>query len=133
MEGENKMKTLQIAGLGLILIIILALIFFNSYARIEKYGAEITDRNITAIKDILANPKAFEGKSVTIEGKISNECSTGCWFYVKVGSGNLDIYVDTGNSGFAIPQKSGRKITVEGKVILKKTGPMIQAKGVEIK
>ena len=57
----------------------------------------------------------------------------GCWFYVKVGSGNLDIYVDTGNSGFAIPQQVGKKILVEGKVIIKKTGPMIQAQGVEIK
>ena len=125
------MKTLKVLFLSLILFT--GVILSSSYAGTEKYGQEITNRRITEVKDILADPKGFEGKLVTIEGKIDNECSTGCWFYVKVGSGNLDIYVDTGNSGFAIPQQVGKKILVEGKVIIKKTGPMIQAKGVEIK
>jgi hypothetical protein len=127
------MKTLRIAGLTLIIITIVGAAFFSLSARTEKYGQEITNFKLTAVKDILANPKAFEGKLVTIDGKIASECSTGCWFYVKVGSGNLTIYVDTGNSGFAIPQKTGKKILIEGKIIIKKTGPMIQAKGVQIK
>ena len=125
------MKTLKILFLSLILLT--GVMSLSSYAGTDKYGEKITNRKITEVKDILADPKGFEGKLVTIEGKIDNECSTGCWFYVKVGSGNLDIYVDTGNSGFAIPQQVGKKILVEGKVIIKKTGPMIQAKGVEIK
>jgi len=127
------MKILRIVVIGLIVVTAIGVVFFSFYSRTEKYGLEIINRQITAVKDILADPKAFEGKPVTIEGKIASECSTGCWFYVKVGSGNLTIYVDTGNSGFAIPQKAGKKILVEGKVIIKKTGPMIQAKGVEIK
>lgn len=125
------MKTLKILFLSLILFAVG--MSATSYAGPEKYGQEITNRKITEVKDILADPKAFEGKPVTIEGKIESECSTGCWFYVKVGSGNLTIYVDTGKSGFAIPQKMGRNILVEGNVVVKKTGPMIQAKGVEIK
>jgi len=125
------MKTLRILFLNLILL--LSVMSLSSYAGTEKYGKEITNRKIAEVKDILADPKAFEGKPVTIEGKIASECSTGCWFYVKVGSGNLTIYVDTGKSGFAIPQKMGRQILVEGNVVVKKTGPMIQAKGVEIK
>ena len=127
------MKILRMAGLSLIIIIIVGTAFFSLFAKTEKYGQEISNYKVTAVKDILADPKGFEGKLVTIEGKISNECSTGCWFYIQVGSGNLNIYVDTGNSGFAIPQKSGKKILVEGKVIIKKTGPMIQARGVQIK
>jgi len=125
------MKILKILFLSLILLT--GVMSLSSYAGTEKYGQEITNRKITEVKDILADPKAFEGKSVTIDGKIASECSTGCWFYVKIGSGNLTIYVDTGKSGFAIPQKTGRKILVEGNVVVKKTGPMIQAKGVEIK
>jgi hypothetical protein len=69
---------------------------------------------------------------VTIEGKVANECSTGCWFYVKVKKGNLVIYVDIGKSGFAIPQNVGKKVVVEGTVVLKKDGPMIQGRGVEV-
>jgi len=127
------MKTLWVAALSIILIIVIAAVSFGFFAKTEKYGEAIANRNLTAVKDILADPKAWEGKLVTIEGKIANECSTGCWFYVQVGSGNLTIYVDTGNSGFAIPQKVGKKILVEGKVVIKKTGPMIQARGLEIK
>jgi len=129
----DKMKILRIVVLSLIIVIIIGLAFFIFFNRVEKYGQAIANRQETAVKDILADPKAFEGKAVTIEGTIASECSTGCWFYVKVGSGNLTIYVDTGNSGFAIPQKTGKKILVEGKVVIKKTGPMVQAKGVEIK
>ena len=125
------MKTLKIMFLSLILFTGVMLV--SSYAGTEKYGEVIKNRKVTEVKDILADPEALDGKSVTIEGKIASECSTGCWFYVKVGSGNLTIYVDTGKSGFAIPQKVGRNILVEGNVVVKKTGPMIQAKGVEIK
>ena len=125
------MKSLKILFLSLILLTGVTLV--SSYAGVEKYGQEITNRKITEIRDILADPKTFDGKPVTIEGRIDNECSTGCWFYVKVGSGNLTVYVDTERSGFAIPQKTGRDILVEGSVVVKKTGPIIEAKGVEIK
>lgn len=127
------MKILRIAVFGLVVFAIIGAALFSFFTRTEKYGQEISNYQLTAVKDILADPKGFEGKLVTIEGKITNECSTGCWFFVQVASGNLNIYVDTGNSGFAIPQKSGKKIIVEGKVVLKKTGPMIQAKGVLLK
>jgi len=112
---------------------IVGVVLFSFFSRTEKYGQEIENYKVIALKDILANPKVFEGKLVTIDGKITNECSTGCWFYVQIGSGNLNIYVDTQNAGFAIPQKSGKQIIVEGKVIIKKTGPIIEARGVQIK
>jgi hypothetical protein len=114
------------------LVLLLGIAISVSYAGTEKYGQEISNREITPLKDILANPKAYEGKLVTIEGKIANECSTGCWFYLKVASADAVIYVDIGNSGFAIPQNVGKKVLVEGAVVIRETGPMIQGKGVEI-
>ena len=113
-------------------ILISGLIVIASCAKQEKYGQEISNRQITPIKDILANPKAYENKTVTINGKIDNECQTGCWFYVKVAEGNVVIYVDIGKSGLAIPQYAGKKVLVEGEVIIKEAGPMIQGKGVEV-
>jgi hypothetical protein len=124
------MKTLHRILFSIILIS--GLIVIASCARQEKYGQEISNRQLTPIKDILANPKAYENKTVTISGKIDNECQTGCWFYVKVADGNVVIYVDIGKSGLAIPQYSGKKVLVEGEVIIKEAGPMIQGKGVEI-
>ena len=125
------MKTLYRVFFGVILIS--GLMIIASCARTaEKYGQEISNHQITPIKDILANPRAYENKIVTIGGRIDNECQTGCWFYVKVAEGNTAIYVDIGKSGLAIPQYSGRRALVEGKVIIKESGPMIQGKGVEI-
>ena len=122
----------------LLRVISILILFFgvisasSSYAVTEKYGQEISNRKLTAIKDILGNPKAYEGKPVTIEGKIANECPSGCWFYIKVAQGNVVIYVDIGKSGFAIPQHVGKEVLVEGAVVIKESGPMIQGKGVEV-
>ena len=99
-------------------ILISGLIVIASCAKQEKYGQEISSRKITPIKDILASPKAYENKIVTISGKIDNECQTGCWFYVKVADGNAVIYVDIGKSGLAIPQYTGKRVLVEGEVII---------------
>jgi len=115
------------------ILLVSGLVIFGCSAKTAEYGQPISNRQTTLVKDILANPKSYAGKVVTIEGKIASECSTGCWFFVKVGQGDLSIYVDTGKSGFAIPQRVGKDILVEGTVKIKETGPMIQAKGVEIK
>jgi hypothetical protein len=104
-----------------------------SFAGKEKYGEDISNRKITELKQIFADPKAFEGKLVTIEGTIASECGSGCWFFVKVGSGNLSIYVDIRPAGFAIPQYAGKKVLVEGTVSIDATGPKIKGRGVEIK
>jgi len=117
----------------LVLVLLSGFTLATSYAGPEKYGQEISNRKIIPIKDILADPKAYEGKIVTVEGKIATECETGCWFYIKIGETNATIYVDTAPGGFAIPQKVGRRVLVEGKVVVKKTGPMIMASGVEIR
>jgi hypothetical protein len=113
-------------------ILISGLIVSASCARQEKYGQGISNRQLTPIKDILANPGSYKDKIVTIAGKIDNECQSGCWFYVKVVDGNITMYVDLGESGLAIPQYNGKKVLVEGKVIVRESGPMIQGRGVEI-
>ena len=97
----------------------------------EKYGQEISNRVVTRIEAILKEPANFDGKTITIQGKIIRECPTGCWFEVKENSGT--IYVDLNPSGFAIPQKVGKKVIVEGKVQLRGSQPMLAGTGVEIK
>ena len=114
-------------------MMLLGLSMSAAYAKPQTFGEAISSRQVTAIKDILSNPKAFEGKKVTIEGTIAVECPSGCWFYLKVAEGNAAIYVDIGKSGFAIPQKKGSKILVEGEVLLQNNQPMIQGRGVELK
>jgi hypothetical protein len=97
----------------------------------EQYGQKITKGNSTQINAILKEPEIFSGKTVIIEGKIVTECMTGCWFDVKGAGGT--IHVDVKPSGFAIPQKVGKEVIVEGNVSLQDGQLTIIGKGVEIK
>jgi len=97
----------------------------------DRYGQEISNRTATKVEAILKEPGNFDGKTVTIQGKIIRECPTGCWFEVKEDSGI--IYVDINPSGFAIPQKVGKKVIVEGKVQLRGNQAMLAGTGVEIR
>ncbi len=119
-----------------ILLILLSLtIAFTTYGcskkESEKYGQPINNRNTTEIKEVLTAPEDFNGKDITIEGKIARECMSGCWFDVEGNGGT--IHVDIKPSGLAIPQKVGEEVLVEGKVALRDGQLTLVGKGVEIK
>ena len=97
----------------------------------EAYGQEIADRNVTKLDTLLSQPESFDGKTVTVEGKIVQECPSGCWFDVKGESGMM--HVDIKPSGFAIPQKVGKTVVVEGRVSVQNNQTVLIGKGVEIK
>ena len=97
----------------------------------EKHGQEIADHVPTRIDAILKDSGNFDGKTVTVEGKIIRECPTGCWFDIKDQA--AVIHVDIKPSGFAIPQKTGKTVTVEGKVSVRDNQTIIVGTGVEIK
>jgi hypothetical protein len=97
----------------------------------EQYGQQISNHNTAQVSAILKEPKTFSGKTVTIEGKIIRECPTGCWFDIK--NQAAVIHVDIKPSGFAIPQKVGKEVIVEGNVSLRDGQLTLIGKGVEIK
>jgi hypothetical protein len=50
----------------------------------KSYGGGITSPTVVSISKILKNPEAYEGKSVRIEGMITDVCpKRGCWFEMK--------------------------------------------------
>ena len=97
----------------------------------DAYGQEISNRNVTKLNAILGQPDNFDGKTVTVEGKIVQEYPTGCWFNMKEDTGM--IHVDIKPSGFAIPQKVGKTVVVEGTVSVQNNKPVLIGTGVEIK
>jgi len=97
----------------------------------EKYGQSISSKEVTEIEQILTEPVKYAGKTVTLEGDIIRQCPTGCWFDMQQGKGR--IYVDLNPSGFAIPQKPGKTVLVEGQVQYKDQRASLIATGVEIK
>ena len=100
-------------------------------SRLETYGGPISNRNLTAIKDIVMHPKDYDGKTVTVKGKIKLVCETGCWFNLE--DAGATIYTDLAPAGFAIPQKVGRDATAEGKISIESGKLTLNAKGVEIR
>ena len=97
----------------------------------NAYGQEISQRDVTKLNAILTEPGDFEGKTVTVRGKIIQECPTGCWFDIKDDAGM--IHVDIKPSGFAIPQKVGKTVIVEGKILVQGNKAVLVGSGVEIK
>lgn len=96
----------------------------------SKVGAVIpTDAQIVPAKSILDNPATYEGKQVVVTGKITSECPSGCWFWVKDASG--EIYVDINPSNLFIPQRVGRTVKVTGTVVLEQGRPQVVGTGLE--
>ncbi len=117
-----------------LIILFSGIIFtFNGCGRekAEQYGQPISNRTAMEITAVLKDPEKFDGKEITVGGKISRECMTGCWFDVE-GKGGA-IYVDIKPSGLAIPQKVGKEVMVEGTVTLRDGQLTLIGKGVEIK
>jgi hypothetical protein len=115
----------------LLVLLVLVAVFIAGCGKAESYGSAISNRVITKIEDILRNPDAYKGKTVTIKGIITNECSTGCWFDIK--DEGATIYNNIEPAGFAIPQKSGHTALVEGKVLVENGKPKISGTGVEVR
>lgn len=121
-----RMKRNRLAG-ALILITLAALAISAVQAKEEP--AELKEE-IVKIQDIIKNETAYDGKMVVIEGKIVNECGSGCWFILDDGTASL--YIDILPSNFVIPQKRGADAKVYGKVTTKDGDPMMIGKIVEI-
>ena len=118
-----------------VLVIVLFVIFSitgcnsNSSDNSERYGVNITEKKVVSVKDIYTNPNKYLDQTVRLEGKITRECGSGCWFYLEDETGT--IYVDINPSGLSIPPKVGKKVVVEGVPENKNGRISIIGKGVE--
>ncbi len=97
----------------------------------EVYGEPIGNRQTTHLKEVLTEPDSFKDKTLTVEGKIVRQCPTGCWFDIQ--SDTAVMHVDINPSGFALPQKPGKTVLVEGKVSVEGDQVEIIGTGVEVK
>lgn len=112
-------------------ILLLSTVLVIGCGRSEKYGTSQGITEVTGLKSIFTSPEKYEGKTVKVEGKIIEECPTGCWFNLANDEGV--IYVDITPAEFAIPQKVGSKASVEGRVARKEDKVFILGESVEIR
>lgn len=133
-KGEKMRKTKKIRLIVALLIILLVILGISGCSSIgsdksERYGVDITEKEVTSVKDIYTNPDEYLNQTVRLEGEIVRECSSGCWFFLEDKTGT--IYVDINPSGLSIPPKVGKKVVVEGVPENKNGRISIVGKGVE--
>ena len=87
-----------------------------SAAAVKKYGKPLTLKDTTKVSDIYANPDAFNGKRVKVQGPIVDVCSMkGCWIAIASDKEfqSIRFKVDEGVIVFPMDSK-GLTATVEG-------------------
>lgn len=86
-------------------------------AQSEQYGKEIELTEKTLISDILASPKDFVGKTVLVEGEVSEVCAmAGCWMKLKSDKGG-EIRIKVKDGEIVFPgEAKGHTALVEGTV-----------------
>jgi hypothetical protein len=93
-------------------------VFAAGAGELQKFGQPVGEAKTTPIAEIAKNPAAFDGKEVTIEGKVDGVCTmAGCWMEIKEGESRLRVKVNDGEIVF--PQDSiGKQAKARGWVAL---------------
>jgi hypothetical protein len=84
----------------------------------KEYGKGTTLAETTSMEKILADPDAWIGKRVRIEGKVMDVCPmAGCWMELEEGESvsNFRVKVDDGVIVFPVTAK-GKLAVVEGTI-----------------
>jgi hypothetical protein len=87
----------------------------------QTFGAGVTLAEATPIDTILAEPKRYDGKTVRVEGMITDVCpKRGCWFELAgtMPGQKLRFKVTDGEMVFPMDAK-GRKAIAEGVLAVK--------------
>jgi len=106
-----KKKVLAVATLGLV-----------SFANLVyagdtlKLGEDLTITDKTKVSDVLANPENYLGKTVLIEGKITDVCTKrGCWLKVSSDKKKQKIVVKVQDGEMVFPLEArGKTAKIEG-------------------
>jgi hypothetical protein len=101
-------------------LFILVGLFSTSFAQGTKYGAGVTLTSATPVSKVLADPKAFIGKTIRVDGIVTAVCDkAGCWMELRDESADpkaaqtLRMKVDDGVIVFPV-SAAGKKASAEG-------------------
>jgi hypothetical protein len=87
-------------------------------AKSETFGAGVKLGEATPIDAILAAPKEYSGKTVRVEGMVTDVCpKRGCWFELAGGKPGQKLRFKVTDGDMVFPMDSkGRKAVAEGVV-----------------
>src|SRR5215467_12120738 len=104
----------KILTLCFVILLAAAVWLWRAAARPARFGA-FTGAPRAEVASLVADPKSHLGKTLEIEGVISEQCrSMGCFFFFR--SGKDTLRVDLQDVAMTAPMREGRKARVEGQV-----------------
>jgi hypothetical protein len=125
-----------IAGALVIILVIAGFLVYRSTTwetyTAEDYKYSADDYKTLATSELKKSPDDFFDNKVMIEGNISRECPTGCWFYLQ-GNAGEQVKIELAFSNFVIPRSAGKKVRAFGRVEIVNGQPVIIADRVQIK
>lgn len=78
-----------------------------------KFGAGVTLTDTVAVDAILANPDAFKGKTVRVEGMVTDVCpKRGCWFELASSQPGQKLKFKVTDGDMVFPMDAKGKIAV---------------------
>lgn len=84
----------------------------------EKYGKDLTLKDVTKVSEILATPDKYEGKKLLIEGTVVAVCAkAGCWIDIASDKEMEKIRVKVNDGEIVFPMElKGQVAKVEGEL-----------------
>lgn len=88
----------------------------------QTYGAGVEGIDTVSISDISADPAAFDGKTVKVEGMITDVCAKrGCWFEMAGNAPGEKARFKVADGEMVFPMTSkGKKAVAQGKIVAQK-------------
>ncbi len=84
------------------------------------------------VAELLAHPKDYMKKTVSIEGEVREQCTTmGCYFYFHAGDGTLRV--DLQEVAMNAPRMNGKRARVEGRMVVYGDAYQFYASAVEFR
>jgi uncharacterized protein YdeI (BOF family) len=110
-------------------LVAIGVLVWRATARPSRYGTFVGAPK-TEVATVIAEPKAFAGKTLEVEGTITEQCkSMGCFFSFR--SGNHTLRVDIQEVAMTAPMREGRRARVEGQLVPYGDGYQLYATAVE--
>ena len=113
-NGDKMRLIIGILGIMVIFMVSIAGCFAD-----ERVQTDTSASVKVTVADILNAPEKYSASNLSIEGKVTSQCGSGCWFILSDDTGNL--YVDLKPNNFVIPPSMGKNVVVNG-TILEKNG-----------
>jgi hypothetical protein len=117
--------------LGLCALILAAGAFFAWRARqLPASFGTFSGASAAEVSELIAKPKTFAGKTVAVQGTITQQCKTmGCFFYFVAGEQTLRVDLEA--IAMNAPMREGHRARVEGQMMPYGDGYQLFASAIE--